>query len=133
MRNRFLIFLSAFLFTACTATYSPYLYERTSELKTNSLSIMDKAGEPYSKYESKIAALKSEFESVDRQEKLRKRNNTKIKQWDLMLDPQGHLLYGYFNKWQNDTILSETFIRLEKGLIEESFETIQATEKDRLK
>ena len=131
--NKFYFFFCLFLLTACAPTYSPYLYDKTSEMKTQSLSLMDKAMEPYSKYDTKISLLKSDLESLSRQEQLRKNNQPKIKQWNLLLDPEGHLLYGFLKKWQQDTILNEPFIDLEHKLVGESFELIQETEKLRLK
>lgn len=132
-KNLFILLVCLFVLTSCAPTYSPYLYDQTSELKTQSLLLMDKATEPFSKYETKINLLKSDLESVSRQEQLRKSNQAKIKQWNLLLNPQGHLLYGFLHKWQQDTILSETFVNLERKLVGESFELLRETEKMRLK
>lgn len=132
-KNLFILLVCLLVLTSCAPTYSPYLYDQTSELKTQSLLLMDKATEPFSKYETKINLLKSDLESVSRQEQLRKSNQAKIKQWNLLLNPQGHLLYGFLHKWQQDTILSETFVNLERKLVGESFELLRETEKMRLK
>lgn len=132
-KNLFILIVCLLVLTSCAPTYSPYLYDQTSELKTQSLLLMDKATEPFSKYETKINLLKSDLESVSRQEQLRKSNQAKIKQWNLLLNPQGHLLYGFLHKWQQDTILSETFVNLERKLVGESFELLRETEKMRLK
>ena len=50
-----------------------------------------------------------------------------------MLAPDGFLLNGSLEKWKNDTVMSETFIDLQRKLIGEAFDLIQETEKQRLK
>lgn len=121
------------LLFGCAPTYSPYVFDQTASLKTQTLSLMNKATEPYSKHDKKVEELKADFESLWKQEQLRKNNQTKVKQWKLMLDDEGHLLYGYLHKWQQDTILNEPFIMLGSKLIGESFDLLQETEKERLK
>ncbi|MDD4920896.1 MAG: hypothetical protein PHS30_00300 [Bacteroidales bacterium] len=136
MKNEF-IFSSCVLcfifFISCAPVYSPYIYDQTSELKTQSLTIINKASESYSKQESKIEMLKGELESILQQEKMRKHNAVKVKQWNLLLAPDGYLLYGSFNKWQRDTTMSAEFVGLQRKLIGEAFDLIQETEKMRLK
>lgn len=117
---------------ACSPTYSPYLYDQTADLKTQSLSVLSKANEPYLKYETRIDLLRGDLESVFQQEKMRKYNKVKIKQWDLLLAPDGYLLYGSLEKWEKDTVMSEEFINLQRKLIGEAFDLIQETEKQRI-
>ena len=118
--------------TCCAPVYSPYVYDRTAELKTESVGLISKAGEPYGKYSAKIEDLKNDISSLQMQEQLRKRNKIKQKQWSLQTDTAGYLLFGVLSKWQKDSTLSETFISLQKKLIGESFDLIQETEKQYL-
>jgi hypothetical protein len=94
---------------------------------------MNKATAPYSKHEKAVDQLKSDLESVLQQEKMRKYNQVKVKQWNLLLAPDGYLLNGTFGKWQRDTTMSENFVGLQCKLIGEAFDLIQETEKQRLK
>jgi len=126
------VFCLLFL-VSCAPVYSPYIFDQTAELKKQTLSILDKATEPYSKYETKVDVLKSDLASMVQQERMRKRNKLKVKQWDLLLDPQGNLLNGSLEKWRKDTVMSETFIVLQRNLVEEAFNLIQEVEKQRLK
>lgn len=132
IRNLCLFLVSVFVFVACAPTYSPYIYDQTGEMKKQAIALMDKAESPYSKYSEKVELLMSDIESLSTQDKLRKNNKIKIKQWELLKDPEGHLLYGFFNKWQKDTTLNETFIDLERKLVSESFDLMRETEKQRL-
>lgn len=132
IRIQSVIFCLLFL-VSCAPVYSPYIFDQTAELKKQTLSIMDKATEPYSKYETKVDVLKSDLVSLFQQEKMRKRNGVKVKQWNLLLDPQGNLLNGSLEKWRKDTVMSETFIVLQRNLVEEAFNLIQEVEKQRLK
>jgi len=127
-----LIFCLLFL-VSCAPVYSPYIFDQTAELKKQTLSILEKATEPYSKYETKVDVLKSDLASLVQQEKMRKHNSVKVKQWTLLLDPQGNLLNGSLEKWRKDTIMSETFIVLQRNLVEEAFNLMQEVEKQRLK
>lgn len=118
---------------ACSPKYSAYVYDRTADIKKQAIALCGKSEEPYDKYAEKVAALKIEAEALYKQEQLRKHNKTKQKQWALMLDPEGHLLYGYLEKWHQDTVLNDTFIDLSKRVLTESFELLQETEKNNLK
>lgn len=120
-------------FISCAPVYSPYIYDQTAELKTQSLALMSKATEPYSKYETKVDLLKADLESIFQQEQMRKHNDVKVKQWNLLLAPEGYLLNGSFERWQKDTVMSETFINLQRKLVGEAFDLILETEKQRLK
>ena len=136
MKNKSVIYVLAvvlFLLVSCAPVYSPYIYDQTADLKTRSLTIMNKATDPYSKHEKAVDQLKSDLESVLQQEKMRKHNQVKVKQWNLLLTTDGYLLNGTFAKWQRDTTMSENFVGLQCKLIGEAFDLIQETEKQRLK
>jgi len=136
MKNNLILYSAVFLLLllqSCSPNYSPYLYDKTAELKTESLILLSRGTEPYAKYDSKVDRCRMDLESVVQQEKMRKYNKRKIKQWELMLAPEGYLLNGSFAKWQKDTILSEEFLNLQRKLIGEAFDLIQETEKQRLK
>jgi len=121
------------LLVSCAPVYSPYIYDQTADLKTRSLTIMNKATDLYSKHEKAVDQLKSDLEFILQQEKMRKYNQVKVKQWNLLLAPDGYLLNGTFGKWQRDTTMSEAFVDLQRKLISEAFDLIQETEKQRLK
>lgn len=125
------LFCLLLLCAACAPTYSPYVYDQTASLKTEALALMRKAGEPYAKHAVKAERLMDDLLSVMQQEALRKRNNDKVKQWQLLIDGNGHLLGGFLHRWQTDTTLNATFINLEVKLVGEAFDLIQATEKQR--
>ncbi|MDD3907287.1 MAG: hypothetical protein PHF34_03640 [Bacteroidales bacterium] len=136
MKNKSVIHVLAialFLLVSCAPVYSPYIYDQTADLKTRSLTIMNKATDSYSKHEKAVDQLKSDLESVLQQEKMRKHNQVKVKQWNLLLTTDGYLLNGTFAKWQRDTTMSENFVGLQCKLIGEAFDLIQETEKQRLK
>jgi len=125
--------IAFFLLVSCAPVYSPYIYDQTADLKTRSLTIMNKATDLYSKHEKAVDQLKSDLEFILQQEKMRKYNQVKVKQWNLLLAPDGYLLNGTFGKWQRDTTMSEAFVDLQRKLISEAFDLIQETEKQRLK
>lgn len=125
------LFLLFFLLTACAPLYSPYVYDQTASLKTEALALMRKADEPYTRHAVKAERLMNDLLSLEQQEVLRKRNNDKVKQWQLLINDRGHLLGGFMSRWQSDTTLNATFINLESRLVGEAFDLIQATEKQR--
>lgn len=127
-----LILVCLLVLFSCAPVYSPYIYDKTAELKTQSLSILSKANEPFSKLEPKVLLLKADLESVYQQEKMRKHNKVKIQQWDLLLNTKGFLLYGSLEKWQKDTVMNERFVELQRKLVGEAFDLMLETEKNRL-
>jgi hypothetical protein len=129
--RRYLVIVCLLLLTACAPVYSPYVYDQTASLKTEALALMRKAEEPYAKHAVKAERLMNDLLSLEQQEVLRKRNNAKVKQWQLLINDRGHLLGGFIHRWQTDTTLTETFISLESRLVGEAFDLIQSTEKQR--
>lgn len=128
-KNIIVLVLLGMFFLSCAPTYSPYIYNRTVELKSKASYLMDNATKPYDKYAARSEDLKAKINDIVNMEKKRKFNKVKKHQWDLMTDTTSHLLFGFLNKWKKDTTLNYNFIKLEKDIVRESFDDIIQTEK----
>lgn len=129
-KHIFFVIIAVFIFVSCAPSYSPYIYNRTRELKSQATYLMKDALKPYLKYSDRVEDLKSGIETIEAMENARRHNKNKKKQWSLMTNPDGHLLYGFLDKWQRDTVLTETFIQAEKDIVREAFDLLLETENE---
>ena len=115
------------------APYSPAAYELAVDAKVDALRLMD-AAEYAAVDESR--RIDSMLRDLDRAYEFalgRPRNEYSTKQWELMRDPDGHLLGGFIARWQQHERLSPTFIAATRPLIEQAFDAIIGLESGKLR
>jgi hypothetical protein len=131
------LWLTMFLIIGCgsiIASYSERAYQQTTSLKVEALSLMDKATESYSLHKGEVEAFLIEIEKAYEYAKGRPKNGISAKQWEILKDPNGHLLGGFFKRWKDQDILGPTFINEAKqGLIVLAFDLISGLERGKNK
>ncbi len=131
----FTIPLLLLVFTACSyiAPYSQYAYQQATSLKVDALSLMDKATEPYASHAADAGDLETKVEKAYEYAKGRPKNELSAKQWQILKDPDRHLLGGFLKRWKAQSTLSPTFIKEAKGLVGDAFDTISGLESGKIK
>jgi hypothetical protein len=66
-------------------------------------------------------------------EKNRPKNEITLKMWDVILNPDGHLLGGFIKRWKNEKKLNAVFIQEEKKMVGEAFDQIAGLESHKIK
>lgn len=126
---KFKIALVAFiLFTSCqtlkTAVYDQYSYQKTTELKVETLMIMDSANTTFENNKMIVEKLLLDIEKLKEYEKNKPNNEITFAMWRLLSDKEKNLVGGFFKLWQEKQTLSPSFIEESKKQMEEAFDLL---------
>ncbi len=124
-----LFFWTTILFNGCIAKYDPIALQYATDLKTESMLMMDKAVEAYTEHEDEIGALLLKVEQAFEYARNKPRNTISAKQWKIMRDPGRNLLVGFMERWRKKNSLSVAFIAEAKKQVADAFDTIVDLEK----
>jgi hypothetical protein len=104
--------------------YSPTAYKNATSLKAETLALMDKATEPYSKYEQKVESLMVGIDEAYEYVHGIPSDSLSAKQWEILKDPDGALLGRFFSRWKSKETLSRVYIDEFSGIISDAFDEI---------
>lgn len=129
------LFLLSLMIGSCTsiATFDKVAYQHATSLKVDSLALMDKASNPYSKHENEVEKLKLKIDKAYEYAKGRPKNEIITKQWSIMRDPDRNLLGGFLVRWKSKSTLSKTFIMEAERNISLGFDQIIGLESGLIK
>jgi len=132
------IIISLFILSlvSCSALIAPYnevAYQNATNLKVESLAIMDKATGPYDDYQRVTGELMIKLKQAYEYSKGIPKNQFSAKQWEVMIDPDGGMIGGFIEKWKTSGRLNETFVIEAKGNVEKGFEEIIKLESAKIK
>jgi hypothetical protein len=113
--------------------YDTVAYQNATSIKVDSLGLIDKATEPYSKNEASVNAIKVKVEKAYEYAKGRPQNKFVTKQWGIMKDPSRNLLGGFLARWKDKETLSKTFITETKKNVSLGFDQIIGLESGKIK
>ncbi|WP_166041670.1 hypothetical protein [Sphingosinicella sp. YJ22] len=111
--KRLLLLIISVVAVACTpliADYSLESYRYATELKAETLAMMAKATEPYESHEDEVERLRVRLSSAREFAAGMPRNRLSAAQWDILLNPQGNLAGGFFERWKRERTLGATFV-----------------------
>lgn len=113
--------------TPLIAPYSAKAYENATSLKAQTLALMDKSDEPYSRHSGEIegpnghtAKLNAAYEYVAGLDN----NSISARQWRILIDKNGKLYGKFISRWQDDGVLREAFITEFKKQVSDAFDEI---------
>lgn len=114
-------------FAACSPSIAPYsfhAYQQAIDLKVDSLDLMELAELPFSEQRKSVTALRSRLSKAYEFARGRPRNDHSTKQWEIMIDPQAHLLGGFLTRWEEKGHLSQSFITEARSIVSSGFDAI---------
>jgi len=121
---------------ACSSTIAPFsqrAYEYATDLKVESLSIMNRAEFPYTENESRVERLKMDLDKAYEFAKGRPRNEHSTRQWEILIDPEKNLVGGFFTRWESEGQLNYPFIEQSQRLISDAFDTVIGLESGKIR
>jgi len=124
----FIVIILSCLSCASISSFDQYAYAQTTSVKVDALNLMDMAIEDFSTHQASVSGFKTKLQKVYSYEKNRPKNEITIKLWDKIIDPNGHLLGGFINRWEKEKKLNATFISEEKKLVDAAFDQIAGLE-----
>src|SRR5581483_2990004 len=95
---------------ACGPSFSQVALNNASSLKDKSATTLANATLPYVDHKDEVETLRRELDNACEQAKKQSRNDASIQQWELMRNPDGHLLGGALKRWQTEGKLSPAFV-----------------------
>lgn len=120
----------------CSGSVSIYdatAYKLATDLKAESLTLMEKAVEPASNHEDGIAALRLNLLKTLEYERGRPKNEISARMWSILIEPEGPLLGGFLDRWEEEGPLNAAFVTEARGQIGEAFDEIIALEIGKIK
>jgi len=132
----FLLFFIYMVLTGCGHYIAPYnetAYQNATDLKVESLALMNNASRPYTDYAQEVQSLMIKVDQAYEFSKGIPKNDLTTKQWQKMLDPKKNMLGGFIKKWEMDGQLNEVFIEEMKEQIAEGFDEIIQLESAKIK
>lgn len=123
--------LSLLMFLAACAPligpHSPEAYKYATSLKSQTLALMDKATEPYSKHAESIEGPKGHTANLNAAHEYvagLDSNAISAKQWEILISEDGDLYGKFIKRWKKGSTLSEEFITEFKGPVSDAFDEI---------
>ncbi len=103
-------------------------------LKTDAVSIMKKGAKSFSAMASQINEYKAKMNDQLDYERAKGENNLKtVQMLELISNPEGNLLGGFFKRWEDEGKLNGPFIKEAAGVVSKNFDKIINLEKRKKK
>jgi len=134
--RKLVLLLLVFSFAGCgsiISTFDQYAYVQTTSLKVDALNLMGQATDSFTLHAKDLAEVKLNLQKVYEYERNRPKNEITIQQWNILLNPEGHLLGGFLKRWEDKSVLGATFVDEEKKIISEAFDQIAGLESGKIK
>jgi len=131
----FFTLLSCLLLASCStiATYDQIAYEKATDAKAEALLLMDKATATFGSQETEIQSVTLTVEKAYEYDRGRALNSITVKQWQILLDPNGNLFGGFIRRWREKASLRPAYITEKKIDIAEAFDQIIELERGKPK
>lgn len=127
-------FLLAVTGCALISYYDPTSYKNATDLKVQSLVLIEKAKDAPGAHEAEIEALKIKLHQAYEYEKGKGKNSETEKQWEIMISPNRNLMGGFLKKWMEENkAQSPAFLRGVKSNVEAGFDAIIGLESGKVK
>lgn len=124
---RKLILPLVLLLVACSSIpdYDQVAYDRDTELKADAMRLVQSADQPYANHAEEVADIRRRMDHAYEYEKGKGNTNIfTIKQYEIMMDPEGGLLYGFLARWEEQGKVSAYFAGEAAKLIGQGFDEI---------
>ena len=130
-------FILPFLLAGCAtiSTYDPVSYKNATDLKAESLLLVQKSTDTADKHADEINKVELELQQNLEYEKGKgKLNSLTLQQWQVLADPNGNLLGGFVKKWRGQaTGFSPAFVDGVSKNISDAFDEIIRLEQNKVK
>lgn len=115
------------LLVACSSVpnYDQTAYNRATELKADSIRLIKKADESFDTHSIEVDSIKRRIEHAYEYEKGKGQSNVfTIRQYEIMMNPEGGLLYGFLVRWEKEGKVSAFFANEVAILVGQGFDEI---------
>lgn len=129
LKLNYSVFLILFFFlTSCSSTktvlFDQYSYEKTIEIKIETIKLMNNSSASFSKNKEQIDALFFNIEKLTEYEKNKPNNEITFQMWKILSNKEKNLLGGFFRLWETKGIVSKPFLEESQKQILEAFDLL---------
>lgn len=126
--------IAVFLFSCQTVShYDETAYNNVISVKVDAWSIMGKATSSYDSNKDAIDTFNVSLRKAYEYDKNRPLNKDTTKMWEILMDPAGHSLGGFFTEWQKKgSIPHQVYIQFRQKQIGLEFDEIASAEQGKL-
>lgn len=107
-----------------TAVFDQYSYQKTTEIKVETLLVMENAASPYENHKETVSKLLLDIEKLKEYEKNKPNNEITFAMWQILSDKEKNLVAGFFKLWKEKQTLSTSFVEESKKQIETAFDLL---------
>jgi hypothetical protein len=111
-----------------SAPFNPAVQSNTAGLKTDTLALLDKAGDRYAGHSAEVDALSARINAAATVASGTPQNTLAARQWDVLRDPDRALWGGTIKLWQAQDTLGLSFREEKKIQIGRAFDYILCLE-----
>lgn len=115
------------------ALYSPAAYREAVELKVEARALVLKGTEPYRDHAEEAEKLMLRVEKAYEYARGIPDNELSAGQWEILKNPQGHLLGGFLREWRDSTALGRFYVEEKARQIDLAFDQIIGLESGKAK
>lgn len=124
---RKIYFFSFLIFLAACSTidvFNQRAYEQATSIKVEALTLIDKATDSYNNHKTEIDQLELSAKKAYEYAKGREKNIESTMQWEIMVNPERNLLFGFLKRWKEEDKLGSAFISNAKEIISDGFDAV---------
>lgn len=107
-----------------TASFDQYSYQKTTEIKVETIQLINQANTPYTSQKEKIQSLLLSIEKLTEYEKNKPNNEITFAMWQVLSDQEKNLLAGFFKIWEKKGTLSPVFQEEAKKQISDALDLL---------
>lgn len=102
-------------------------------LKIDAISIMKKGAKSFGSMEPQVIEYKAKMNDQIEYEKAKENNTKTVQMLEILSNPEGSLLGGFFTRWENEGKLNAPFIKEIAGVVSKNFDKVINLEKKKSK
>ncbi|GMQ81061.1 MAG: hypothetical protein BMS9Abin05_0491 [Rhodothermia bacterium] len=128
--------LLVWVLSSCAPSIAPFsqqAYQYATELKVETLSLMERAENSFADNLTHVEKLKMDLAKAYEFAKGRPRNEHSARQWEILIDPERNLIGGFLSRWESERQLSFPFIQQSQLLIADAFDTVIGLESGKVR
>ena len=111
-----------------SAPFNPAVQSNTASLKTDTLALLDRAGDRYARHAAEVDALTARIDAAAAVAASTPQNTLAARQWDVLRDPDRALWGGTIKLWQAQDTLGLSFREEKKIQVRRAFDFILCLE-----
>jgi hypothetical protein len=118
--------ISVLLVASCASTIAMYdstAYENATSLKVETLTLMDKAVDPYDQHATEVADLQLKLQKAEEYARGLDKNSIAVAMWGTIAN-EGGILDRFFKEWKQKPVSPLTYLNDKKDQITKAFDKL---------